>query len=164
MNVIEMVYMALGVGNISLAFMMSIRGFIVYISTMALVRINRKFLGVRTSSNFVLFIMLGSMFAAAVTSENLFLPIMITIFFLSFVNRYVASLFFYYPQLGELFVGAPVVLVSDGVVHWRNMEKHLVSKNDLLNELQTQLHITDVSKIERAYLATDGTIDFVMKA
>lgn len=150
--------------SLSSIIMMSMRGVIVYISSILLIRINRKFFGIRTASNFTLFVMLGSMFATAIIVDGLFLPIISTIFFLSLVNRVVAAIFFYYPRCEELIVGKPVVIFSNGDIHWSNMKKNFISKNDLLNALQTQMNANNFLKIDSAYLATDGTINFILKS
>lgn len=163
-KVAETLKIIVGWDHINLVLVMSMRGIILYTLAMLSIRFNKKFLGIRTSYNFILFVMLGSMSAAAITDEGLFLPITSTIIFLSLINRIISSLFFYYPYLEVFFVGNPVLLVSNGEVQWHNMKTHLITGSDLLNALQTQLHIDDFSKIDFAYLATDGTINFIKKS
>ena len=108
--------------------------------------------------------MLGSLCAAAVTEEGLFLPIVSAILVLSVINRILSSFFFYYPWLEDVCLGKPVLLISNGEFQRDNMRSHLVTRTDLSNALQTQLHTNDFSKVESAYLATDGTINFVTKS
>lgn len=153
----------MGWEHFNLVLAMSMRGVILYVLAIVSIRLNKKFLGIRTSYNFILFVMLGSLCAAAITEEGLFLPITSTIILLSLLNRILSSFFFHYPQLENVFLGKPVLLVSNGEFQRHNMRAYFVTTNDLVNALQTQLHTNDFGKVESAYLATDGTINFITK-
>jgi uncharacterized membrane protein YcaP (DUF421 family) len=163
-EIIETLKIIIGSERINLVVAMSMRGIILYALSMLSIRFNKKFLGIRTSSNFILFVMLGSMSAAAVTEEGLFLPIVFTIIILSAINKVISSLFFYFPWLEHFFTGKPVTLISNGEIQWHNMKTHFITRNDLLNALQTQLHTDSFSKVDFAYLAIDGTINFIIKS
>lgn len=160
----ELIKASIGVNHLRLVAIMSLRGILIYVLAIVSIRLNKKFLGIRTSYNFILFVMLGSMFADAITYESLFLPITSTIIILSLTNRMVSILFFHYPKLESFFVGTPVLLVSNGEIQWHNMRSQLITGSDLLNALQTQLHTDSFAKIDFAYLSTDGTIHFVLKS
>ena len=159
----EMLTVTLGLESCNLMIIMILRGLIIYASTIIFLRLNKKFLGIRTSYNFILFVLFGSMSATAITSDGLFLPIMATIFILSLINKGLSCLFYHYSYLEEFLVGAPVLLVSNGEIQWHNMKKSFITQNNLLNALQTQLHTNNFSKVDSAYLATDGTINFITK-
>ncbi len=148
--------------DIELTIGMVIRGFILYFSTIFLIKINKKFLGVRSSDSFLLFIMLGSICATAVTGDAPFISVFFTILILILMNKTLAIIFFYYPGVESFFTGESVLLVSNGQIQWQNMKKHHITKKDLFNALQTQLHTDDLLKIDRAYLATDGAINFIV--
>ena len=163
-KITELLNTIIGMDHIGLVVVMTMRGILLYMLSMLSIRLNKKFLGIRTSYSFILFVMLGSLSAAAVVDEGLFLPIVSTLIILSIINRVVATVFFHYPRLENFFIGELVPLVSDGEIQWHNMRAHLISGRDLLNALQTQLHMEDFSKISLAYLATDGTINFVLKS
>jgi uncharacterized membrane protein YcaP (DUF421 family) len=143
---------------------MSVRGIILYTLSIMSIRLNKKFLGIRTSYSFILYVMLGSLCAAAITEEGLFLPITSTILVLSLINRVMSSLFFHHSWLETVFLGSPVLLVSNGELQRHNMRSHFVTITDLSNALQTQLHTNDLGKVDSAYLATDGTINFITKS
>lgn len=149
--------------TIGLTLAMTLRGLALYVSTIFFIRVNKRFFGVRTPTNFILFIMLGSIFASAVTGASPFLPIILTVLILMLINKAVVIIFFKYPEIEALFVGTPVVLIDHGKIQWSNMRRHHITENNLINALQTQLHTNDFSKIEMAYLATDGTINFIVK-
>lgn len=163
-KMIETLETIIGWEHLNLVFTMSVRGIILYTLAIVSIRLNKKFLGIRTSYNFILFVMLGSMCAAAITEEGLFLPITSTIIVLSLLNRIISGLFFHHPWLETVFLGKPVLLISNGELQRHNMRSHFVTTTDLLNAMQTQLHTSDFAKVDSAYLATDGTINFITKA
>ncbi len=163
-KIIESFEIIIGWDHINLVLAMSVRGIILYILSIMSVRLNKKFLGIRTSYSFILYIMLGSMCAAAVIEEGLFLPITSTIILLSLINRIISTLFFYYPWMETVLLGEPVLLISKGEFQKHNMRAHLVTTNDLLKALQTHLHTNDFNKIESVYLTTDGIINFITKS
>lgn len=163
-KIVESLETIVGWDHINLVFGMSVRGVIIYTLATISIRLNKKFLGVRTSYNFILFITLGSLCASAITEEGLFLPITSTIVVLSIMNSIITRLFFHYPRFENFFTGKPTLLISNGEVQLNNMRAHFITKTDLINALQTQMHTTDFTKVEFAYLATDGTINFIIRS
>jgi uncharacterized membrane protein YcaP (DUF421 family) len=130
-KITELFNTIIGMDHINLVTVMAIRGIILYALSMLSIRFNKKFLGVRTSYSFILFVMLGSLSAAAIIDEGLFLPIVSTLIILSFINRIIATIFFYYPRLESFFLGESVPLISKGEIQWHNMRAHLITGNDL---------------------------------
>ncbi len=148
--------------SVSSVFYMIIRAAIVYILGVLLARFHKKLVGVRNPLNFIVFVMLGSMLATGVIMPEFFLPVVATLFFLLLMNVSVTMLAFYIPPLELLLKGPPVELVKNGKILWEQMERNYITKNELLNELQTQLQTRDLSMIKRAILASDGTINFTI--
>ena len=142
---------------------MCLRGLVIYFSSILLVRFNRRFTGIRTPFNFILFIMLGSISAGIVTGDVPFLPVYSVVIFLFFLNRIVAGISFFFPPIERLLKGTVVVLVKDGEIQWENMKNHLITKRDLFTELHEQMHTNDLSSIDLVLLATDGEIQFVKR-
>lgn len=142
---------------------MCVRAFVIYVVTIAFIRLNRKFIGTRTSYNFPLFIILGSASAAAIEQRELFLPILGTIIFLILLNIFLGTLSFYFPTFERFFVGAPVILIKNGIVRWDIMRSYSITEHELRNALQQQLHTNDFSIIEKALLTNEGTINFLVK-
>ena len=149
--------------NVNMFLYMCLRGIIVYFSSVILLRFNRRFAGIRTPFNFILFVMLGSISAVAITGSMPFLPVYGIILLLMLVNRIVASIVFYSPFVERLIKGPVVRLVNDGEIQWDNMVRSYVTKRELLNELHNQLHTMDLSIISSASLTSDGAINFIIK-
>lgn len=142
---------------------MSLRSLFIYISGLVFVRFNKKFIGTRTPYNFMLFMMLGSMSAAAITGAAPFLPVYGAILSLIFLNKFIACLSFYFPTFERIFKGPAVLLVKNGKINWDNMKNNYITKIELINALQQQQHRNNLAETDFAFLATDGTINFIGK-
>jgi len=149
--------------NFMLFAYMLLRAFILYFSSFLLIRFNKRFMGIRTPFNFILFVMLGSISAVAITEHAPFLPVLAIIFVLIFLNRAISFIEFRSPAFERLFKGKIVELVKNGEIQWDNMRKSSITKRELLNELQSRLHTRDLADISLALLASDGEINFIKK-
>jgi len=142
---------------------MCLRGLVIYIFSIVLIRFNRRFTGIRTPFNFIVFIMLGSISAAAVTGDAPFFPVVGVITFLVLINRIVAAVVFRFPSLENFLKGPVVLLAKKGKIQWEHMRKNNITKRDLFTELRDQMQTDDLSSVDFAFLATDGEINFVKR-
>jgi uncharacterized membrane protein YcaP (DUF421 family) len=162
---LKIIHDAIGLNSLSflVVFSMIVRGIIIYFFGITLARFNKKLLGIRTPFNFILFIILGSIFANAIVDAAMFLPILGTILLLMLLNGFMTMMAFYFPAV-ELFVkGSPSILVREGEIQWYAMQKNFITKNELFNELHAQLHTNSLVDIKSAILASDGSINFITK-
>ena len=141
---------------------MCLRGLIIYIFGILLIRFNKKFIVIRTPLNFIIIIMLGSIAASAITTNTLLIPILCTVMFLVFINKFSSMLEFYFPSIERLFKGSSILLVQHGKINWEMMKKNYITKEELLNELQSQLHTNNLADIQSAIL-TSERIHFIKK-
>ena len=143
--------------------MMIIRGVMVYFVGVTLARFNKKLMGIRTPFNFLLFIMLGSIFAQAIIDGSSLIPILGTIVTLFSLNGFMTMLAYSSPSIESFMKGTPSVLVKDGEIQWSKMKKYFITEQELLNELHSQLHTQNLNKVAFAFLASDGSINFIAK-
>jgi uncharacterized membrane protein YcaP (DUF421 family) len=165
-NIYQTIYQAIGVPTLSssaILLPMLIRGSIVYFCGIALARFNKKIVGIRSPFNVMLFIMLGSIFANAIVSAELFLSILVTVVFLVLINGLATLLSFFYPSIEAYIKGVPAVLVKDGQIQWDKMRENFITELELRSELQVQLHSEDLAEVKMATLVSDGSINFIRK-
>lgn len=139
---------------------MLIRAFFVYILGVILVRINRRFMGVRTGYSFFLYILLGSILAGIIMGNIDFLHGLGTVTAIMLIDKSVALLAYIFPFIELLIKGRPSVLVQDGVIDWRMMRRHLITYNELKNALH-HAWIDDMSKVKYAFFENSGTITII---
>lgn len=142
---------------------MIIRGIIAYLFGITLARSNKTLFGIRTPFNLILLIMLGSIFANAILNVNAFLPTLGTILVLVLLNGLITALSFCFPLVEKFIKSTPSILVKHGEIQWKTMKQELITERELITELHAQLHTQDLSKIDLAILASDGTIHFILK-
>jgi len=164
-KIISFIYAALEINksNLILFAYMLTRALTLYFTSFLLIRFNRRFMGIRTPFNFILFVMIGSISAAAITEYAPFLPIFGIIISLIFLDRIISIIEFHIPAFERLFKGPIEVLVKDGKIQWDTMKKNSITKRELINEIQHKLHTKDLSQISSALLASDGEINFIKK-
>lgn len=142
---------------------MIIRGTIIYILGVIVTRFNKRIIGIHTPFNLILFIMLGSIFASAIIKTTMFLSIVGVFLFLTVLNATITALAFHFPLIEQFIKGSPAILVKNSQIQWPAMRENFITKRELINELQTQLHTSDLKTIVRATLESDGSINFVEK-
>lgn len=165
MDFIEIIKNALeidGFDYIQLLYM-CIRATIIYFIGIGIARSNKKIIGIRTPFNFMLFVMLGAIFANAIIKSVLFLPIAGTILFLIVLNFIIKLLVFHFRWFESFVKGSSVSLVEDGKINWKQMNAHLITERELLNKLASQSHHSDIKKVKEAVFASDGSINFIFK-
>ena len=142
---------------------MLIRSLIIYFFGVTIAHFNKKLIGIRTPFNFILFIMLGSIFANAIVDKNVFLVTMAATLFLILLNGLMTMLSFHIPFIESFVKGNDTILVKNGHIQWHAMEENFITKRELLKELHTQLHTNSLKKISYAILESDGTINFIQQ-
>lgn len=165
MYIIELIQNAIGIHTFDTINLlhMSIRGILIYFLGVSIARSNKKIIGIRTPFNFMLFVMLGSIFANAVVDGTLFLPIIGTMFIIILLNATMKALSFNFKWIEKFIKGTPTFLIKNGKIDWNEMNNHFITKRELLNELATQVHHYNIDKVEEAILGSDGSLNFVFK-
>ncbi len=138
------------------------RALCVYILGIFLTRLNKRFMGYTTVSDFFLYIIIGSILAAAITGPLFYETLGMAIFLLV-LNWLVVVIDYYIIAFKIIVEGKPIVLVEDGKIQWKAMRKCFITEHDLHTLLRTQTGTSDVSKIEKAYLESSGHVSFILK-
>jgi uncharacterized membrane protein YcaP (DUF421 family) len=126
-------------------------------------KFNKKFMGLRNPFNFIIFVMLGSIIATAITSQQDLWPFLALIVAILMFNTFVAYLISRFPAFEKFAAGKATVLITDGKVNWVALKNSYITKTELREELQEKLNTNDFNKIEHAYMASDGSINFILK-
>lgn len=149
--------------NLYFFVLMVVRSALLYSSIFLCIRFNKNIMGRRNPFNFIIYIMLGSLIAIAITTENSVWPFLGIIVFILLFNAFVAYSLARFPLLEKLLKGPSIVIIRDGKVNWSLVKDHYITRSELREELQEQLKTDDFSVVKYAYLASDGNINFVMK-
>ena len=140
----------------------SVRGVIVFIATLIMVRLgSKRSLAEKTAFDAVFIVIIGSMLARAINGSEAFFPTLGTGFVLVFLHRLLSVAAYYSHACGILVKGKPVVLVQDSRLQRKDMLWEHISKHDLEEDMRLEAKTEDLSKIQIARLERSGDISFI---
>jgi len=161
----ELLHTLLGIGTEprDLTFLqVSVRGVIVFIATLIMVRLgSKRSLAEKTAFDAVFIVIIGSMLARAINGSEAFFPTLGTGFVLVLLHRLFGLAAYYSHTFGILVKGKPVLLVEDGEVQQKTMLREHISKHDLEEDMRLDAQTEDLSKIKAARLERSGDISFI---
>lgn len=145
-----------------LFFHMFARAVCVYILGIILVRLDRRFMTMRTSSNFFLYILLGSVLATAIVGK-LFYEILGMAILIMALNWFIGYLE-YILQIRHLIEGEPVLLIENGKINHKHLRWFSITEKELIMLLRLQKNTDNLNLVDRSYFEINGEISFIMKS
>lgn len=143
---------------------MIIRGIVVYLAAIAMVRLGHKrFMGRNTAFDLLLGIILGSILSRGITGQAPLWHVLATSAMLLAGHWLIAWLSFGFDGLGPLVKGQPRLLVQDGKIVEKNMRRSLIGKHDLMEALRSQGKCTRLEDVQLAHLERSGNISIILK-
>jgi uncharacterized membrane protein YcaP (DUF421 family) len=140
----------------------SLRGFIIFIAGLAMVRIgDRRSLAEKTAFDAIFIVLLGSMLSRAINGTAPFFTTIGASIALVLIHRCFAFAAYRSHWFGKLIKGRDIALVRNGEVDWQAMKHCLVSKHDLEEDLRLDAMTEDIAKIRAARLERSGDISFI---
>ena len=164
-SVIETLNFIFGIAADDLSvFQVLARSVVVFIVGIGLVRIGKKrFIGKIAAFDVILAVLIGSLLSRAITEANLFLEILAACFLLIALHRLFSLIAAHSDKFGNLIKGHERIIVQDGEILWKSLQKSNLSKQDLMQTLRLNAQIADVAKIKIARLERNGDISVIMK-
>jgi uncharacterized membrane protein YcaP (DUF421 family) len=142
----------------------SLRGLVIFFVGLALVRIgDRRSLSEKTAFDAIFIVLVGSMLSRAINGTAPFLATIAAGTALMIIHRACAFGACKLHWFGKLIKGQPVTLVWNGEINWTEMQRSLVSKHDLEEDLRLDAKAEDISTIQLARLERSGDISFIKK-
>jgi uncharacterized membrane protein YcaP (DUF421 family) len=159
------IFLGLGAEPQTLTFLqISLRGIIVFIFTLVMVRISaRRSLARRTVFDSVFLVILASVLARAINGSAELLPTIGGGFAMVAFHRLLAWIAFYSHGFGDLIKGADEILIRDGELVHRELRNHHITRHDLEEDLRLALHAEDLARVRKARLERSGDISFICK-
>jgi len=140
----------------------TIRCIIVFAIGLALVRVgDRRSLAQKTGFDALFIVLLGSVLSRAINGSA---PLWKTIgasIVLMIIHRLLAFGCCRWHGFGKLVKGRDVTLIRDGKVDWQAMNRSLVSRHDLEEDLRLEAQTEEASQIRLARLERSGDISFI---
>ena len=143
---------------------MALRAAVVYVVTVAFVRLAKKrFMGRATAFDVILGIMLGSIVSRAVTGNAPFLPALAATATLIAMHWLFSLAAWRWHGFGALVKGRPRVLVRDGEPDRDQMRRAHVTGHDLEEDLRGE-GLEGLDKVKEARLERSGKVSVVKRS
>lgn len=157
----------LGLGNKpeNLTFIqVSLRGAIVFIATLMMVRLGHKrSLSRKTAFDAVLLVILASVLSRAINGSADFLATLGGGLVLVLLHRLLALIAYHSHWFGNLIKGSPEIIVEDGALIVPAMRRNHISRHDLEEDLRLAARMEDAANVKRARIERSGDISFIKK-
>lgn len=155
--------LGLGVEPRDLTFLqISLRGVIVFIATLIMVRLGHKrSLARKTAFDAVLIVIVASVLSRAINGSAAFFATLGGSFVIVMVHQLFALLAYQSHWFGSLLKGRPEIIVENGHLILSTMRRNHISKHDLEEDLRLDARIEDISKVRVARVERSGDISFV---
>jgi uncharacterized membrane protein YcaP (DUF421 family) len=150
--------LGLGVEPHDLTFVqISLRGIIVFLATLMMVRFGTK----RSLARKTPLVILAAVLSRAINGSAPFLATIGGGVVLVLLHRFFAHLAYRSHRFGILVKGSPETIVRNGECDLRRMRRNHVSMHDLEEDMRLDAHIDDLSKIRLARVERSGDISFI---
>jgi len=156
-------WLGLGAQPKDLTFLqISLRGIIVFLATLAMIRIGHKrSLARKTAFDAVLIVILASVLSRAINGSSAFFATIGGGGVIVLVHRLFAFIAYHSHWFGCLLKGRPEAIVENGNLILSTMRRNHISEHDLEEDLRLDAELEDVSKVKIARVERSGDISFI---
>jgi uncharacterized membrane protein YcaP (DUF421 family) len=157
--------LGLGVEPKDLTFIqISLRGIIVFIVTLIMIRIGHKrSLARKTAFDAVLIVILASVLSRAINGSAAFFATLGGGVVIVLVHRLFALIAYHSHTFGILIKGRPEIIVENGNLILGAMRRNHISQHDLEEDLRLDAELENPSEVKVARVERSGDISFIKK-
>jgi uncharacterized membrane protein YcaP (DUF421 family) len=143
---------------------MMLRAIITFLFSLIIIRIAgiRSF-GSKSAFDVVLAITVGSVLSRAITGNHSFFGCIGAGAVLALMHRLFAMLAYSNKGIATILKGAPHILLKNDTINWKNMKRHNITHDDLMEAVRKK-GFMELNEIREASFETDGKISLVPKA
>jgi uncharacterized membrane protein YcaP (DUF421 family) len=161
MNVINLLF---GEGEHLNPLQMACRVLVIYLIALLWIRVaGRRAFGRLSTFDNVISILLGAILSRAVVGASPFLSIIVAGLVLVLLHRAVAWLCVVSQVIGKVVKGEEKSLYSNGKINKKNMNAHLVTYHDLMEEVRLEIHENSLDKVKEIFIERNGEMSVIKK-
>jgi uncharacterized membrane protein YcaP (DUF421 family) len=140
----------------------SLRGIIVFVATLAMIRLGHKrSLARKTPFDAVLIVILASVLSRAINGSAAFFATLGGSIVIVLVHRLFALIAYHSHFFGILIKGQPEVIVENGGLVVKTMRRNHISRHDLEEDLRLDAELESTSEVKIARVERSGDISFI---
>lgn len=141
---------------------MALRAVVIYVTAILLVRLGQKrFMGKNTAFDVILGIILGSVLSRGITGNAPFVPTVAAGAMLVALHWLFSVASFYWRPFGRVVKGEERVLVKDGEIQWRNMQRSHIGRHDLEMAIRNTGKAARLEDVAEAHFERSGEISVI---
>src|SRR5437660_8744248 len=145
-------------------FQISVRGIIVLLVTLIMVRLGHKrSLARKTAFDAVLLVILASVLSRAINGSAAFFATLGGSFVIVTLHRLLAFAAYHSHWFGILIKGRPELIIEDGDFVLNTMHRNHISTHDVEEDMRLSLRDDDLSKVKKGRIERSGDISFIRK-
>ncbi|HKS32069.1 MAG TPA: YetF domain-containing protein [Chthoniobacterales bacterium] len=142
----------------------SLRGIIVFIATLAMIRLGHKrSLARKTPFDAVLIVILASVLSRAINGSAAFFATLGGSVVIVLIHRLFALIAYHSHAFGILIKGRPEVILENGNLVMSTMRRNHISKHDLEEDLRLDAELENISSVQVARVERSGDISFIKR-
>jgi uncharacterized membrane protein YcaP (DUF421 family) len=143
---------------------MMLRAVVTFIFALLIIRIAgiRSF-GSKSAFDVVLSITVGAVLSRCITGKHPYFACLAGATVLALMHRCFAMMIFHSKSLAHLIKGKACILIDNNKINWRNMQRHNVTMEDVMEALRKR-GFASLEEISEVLFETDGKISLIPKA
>jgi uncharacterized membrane protein YcaP (DUF421 family) len=154
----------LGKGSDLNIWQMSIRGIIMFIVALVLIRISgRRSFGLHMSLDNIITITLGAVMSRAIVGASPILPVIISCTVIVLAHRILGWITVKNQAISNIVEGKKMTLFTNGSFIRKNMDKALVSKEDIMQGVRRNVLTSNLDLVQEIYIERNGEISAIKK-
>ena len=160
----ELIIKIFGEGKDLNTLQMSFKGIVVFLIAFVLIRVSgRRSFGIHTPLDNIISILLGAILSRAIVGASNFIPVIVSCLIIVTLHRGLCWLIVRYKAVGRFIEGDRIVLFQDGKFFKQNLNKALVSEEDIMQGVRKSALTEDMNKLEKVYMERNGEISTINK-
>ncbi len=161
MNFIENL---LGKGSDLNVLQMSIRGIIIFVVALILIRISgRRSFGLHMSLDNIVAITLGAVMSRAIVGASGMIPVIVSCTLIVLAHRILGWMTVKNKTFANLIEGKKMVLFENGSFVHKNMDKALVCEEDIMQGVRRNVLTNNLDLVQEIYIERNGEISALKK-
>lgn len=153
-----------GTGTNLTILQMTVRGMVVFIAALIMLRIaGKRTFGKNSATDTVIMILLGALLSRAVTGASPFLPVICSSFGIILLHRFLAWVSMYNKTMNKMVKGECISLYKNGAFHQANMKQCMISEADIMESVRLQTNNNSMGTIKEVIIEVNGHISVIEK-
>lgn len=110
----------------------------------------------------VILLIIADIASLGMDNDDFFIPSILCLFVLVVLQKILSLCLLKISRLRGIIDGKPTIIIYDGILKIKNMERELYTMDDLVSQMHLE-HIESISEIRLAILETNGTLSIFRK-